>query len=89
MKKQKKLLDNASREAETLKKETIVQTREEIHKLREDVEQENKQRRDELQKSNSVLCRRKIIWTGEAATWNSRESQLDKKEKPGKVQKES
>lgn len=65
------MLDNASREAETLKKETIVQTREEIHKLREDVEQENKQRRDELQKYEQRLVQKEIIWIGEAATWNS------------------
>lgn len=65
------MLDNASREAETLKKETIVQTREEIHKLREDVEQENKQRRDELQKYEQRLVQKEIIWTGEAATWSS------------------
>lgn len=65
------MLESASREAETLKKETLVQTKEEIHKLREDVEQESKQRRDELQKYERDLSRRKIILTGEAGISNS------------------
>lgn len=82
------MLDSASREAETLKKETIVQTREEIHKLREDVEQENKQRRDELQKYEQRLVQKENNLDWRSGNLEQRESQLDKKESQLKAQKE-
>ena len=63
--------ENALREAETLKKETIVQTREELHKLREEVEQEHRGAAMNCSVMSSVWFRRKVIWTQEAVIWNS------------------
>ena len=60
----KKMLSSAVHDAETMRKEALVQTREKIHKIREDMEAESRERRDELkcyeqrlvQKENVVFC---------------------------------
>lgn len=82
------MLESASREAETLKKETLVQTKEEIHKLREDVEQESKQRRDELQKYEQRLVQKENNLDWRSGNLEQREAQLDKKEVQVKAQKD-
>lgn len=82
------MLDTASREAETLKKETLVQTREEIHKLREDMEKENKDRRDELAKYEQRLVQKDNNLDQRSNNLEQRESQLDRKENQVKAQKE-
>ena len=82
------MLDTASREAETLKKETLVQTREEIHKLREDMEKENKDRRDELAKYEQRLVQKDNNLDQRSSNLEQRESQLDRKENQVKAQKE-
>lgn len=82
------MLESASREAETLKKETLVQTKEEIHKLREDVERESKQRRDELQKYEQRLVQKENNLDWRSGNLEQREAQLDKKEVQIKAQKD-
>ena len=78
--------ENALREAETLKKETIVQTREELHKLR--VEQEHKGRRDELQRYEQRLVQKESNLDARSSNLEQRESVLAKKETQLKAQKE-
>ena len=46
----KEILDKANRDSETVKKEKLLEAKEEIHKLRAEGERENKERRLEVQK---------------------------------------
>ncbi|GCD09575.1 MULTISPECIES: ribonuclease Y [Clostridium] len=61
----KKILDESSKESETKKKEAILEAKEEVHRLRTDLEKESRERRNEVQR----LERRNI----------QREESLDKK----------
>ena len=61
----KNIKDNATRDAESMKKESILEAKEEVHKLRSDFEKESRERRTEIQR----LERRNI----------QREETLDKK----------
>ncbi|GAA0078074.1 ribonuclease Y [Clostridium sp. CTA-5] len=44
------VLDKAKRDAEALQKETILEAKEEVHKLRNDFEKESRERRNEIQR---------------------------------------
>ena len=46
----KNIIDQANKDAETMKKEKLLEAKEEIHKFRSDAEKENRERRNELQK---------------------------------------
>jgi ribonuclease Y len=61
----KKILDDSVKQAETKKKEAILEAKEEVHRLRTDLEKESRERRNEVQR----LERRNI----------QREESLDKK----------
>ena len=53
---------NGERTAESKKKEALLEAKEEIHKLRSDVERENKDRRSELQRmERRILQKRRIF----------------------------
>ena len=56
-----------------------MQTREEIHKLREDVEKENRERRDELQKYEQRLVQKEEHLDPRSTTLEEREDDLSKK----------
>ena len=59
------LLDNTSREAQKPEKEAMMQTREEIHKLREDVEKEIVNEGMNFRNMSRDWYRRKNIWIEE------------------------
>ncbi|MGN1033179.1 MAG: Rnase Y domain-containing protein, partial [Intestinibacter sp.] len=46
----KNIVDQANKDAETIKKEKLLEAKEEIHRFRSDAEKENRERRNELQK---------------------------------------
>lgn len=46
----KRILNDAMRVAETKKKETLLEAKEEIHQLRQDTEKELRERRSEIQR---------------------------------------
>ena len=53
-----KIIEDAYAEAKTAKKEAILEAKEEVHKLRVDFDQEQKERRGELQKQEERLSQR-------------------------------
>lgn len=53
-----KIIEDAYAEAKTAKKEAILEAKEEVHKLRIDFDQEQKERRSELQKQEERLSQR-------------------------------
>ena len=46
----KDLVEKAKREAEATKKESILEAKEEVHKLRNDLDRDSRERRNEIQK---------------------------------------
>ncbi|GAA0672958.1 MULTISPECIES: ribonuclease Y [Clostridium] len=52
------MLENTKREAESLKKESILEAKEEVHRLRSDFEKESRERRNEIQRLERRLIQR-------------------------------
>ena len=55
----KKMIDDAQKRAETIKKETILEAKEEVLRLKNEQEQEFKTRRSELQQAENRLIQRR------------------------------
>lgn len=68
-----KLIDDAKKEAESTKKEKIIETKEELHKLRQEQEKEYKDRRNELSKLEKRLLNKE-------EALDKRSSQIEKKD---------
>lgn len=67
------VLENGKREADAIKKETILEAKEEAHKLRSDLEKDSRERRNEIQKLERRLIQRE-------ETLDKKGDQLQKKE---------
>ncbi|GLY10414.1 ribonuclease Y [Bacillus badius] len=74
------IVDDAKREAESLKKEALLEAKDEIHKLRTDTELELRERRNELQKQENRLLQKEENLDRKDDSLDKRESQLEKKE---------
>ncbi len=66
------LLEDARNEAKNLKKEIVLEAKEEVHKLKAECDEELKERRLEMQKSENRIMQREDVL-------NSKEDALDKK----------
>jgi ribonuclease Y len=74
------ILDDAKREAESLKKEALLEAKDEIHKLRTEAEREVRDRRNELQKQENRLLQREENLDRKDESLNKREILLEKKD---------
>ncbi|MFK2825064.1 ribonuclease Y [Bacillus sp. B190/17] len=74
------IIDDANREAEALKKEALLEAKDEIHTLRTDTELELRERRNELQKQENRLLQREENLDRKDESLDKREVQLEKKE---------
>jgi ribonucrease Y len=74
------ILEDAKREAEALKKEALLEAKDENHKLRTDIERELRERRNELQKQESRLLQKEENLDRKDESLDKRESTLEKKE---------
>ncbi|MEK4030121.1 MULTISPECIES: ribonuclease Y [Bacillaceae] len=74
------IIDDAKREAESLKKEALLEAKDEIHKLRTDTELELRERRNELQKQENRLLQKEENLDRKDESLDKRELQLEKKE---------
>ena len=84
----KKMLSSAVHDAETMRKEALVQTREEIHKICEDMEAESRERRDELKCYEQRLVQKENNLDLRSGNLEQRETSLNKREIQVKLQKE-
>ena len=57
----KQMIDAAQKRAETIKKETILEAKEEVYKLKSENERENRERRNEIQRSERRLLQKEKI----------------------------
>ena len=67
-----RILDEANLEAKTMRKEALLEAKEEQHKLRIEFEKETKQRKSEIQKTESRLVEKELYL-------DKKENSLDKK----------
>lgn len=76
----KRILDDANREAEALKKEALLEAKDEIHTLRTGAELEVRDRRNELQKQENRLMQKEENLDRKDESLDKREQLLEKKE---------
>lgn len=77
----KKILNDAMRDADTKKKETIIEAKDEIHKIRTEAERENKERRAELTRLEHRLVQKEESLDKKTDNLESKELQLQEKHK--------
>jgi ribonucrease Y len=74
------ILEDARREADALKKEALLEAKDEIHKLRTEAEREVRERRNELQKQENRLLQKEENLDRKDESLDKREALLEKKE---------
>ncbi|NLY82627.1 MAG: ribonuclease Y [Clostridiales bacterium] len=79
--KAKNLILDAENNAETIKKEKILEAKEEAHKQRNDIEKEIRERRNEIQKSEKRMIQKEESVDRKLENIERRDSNLAKKEK--------
>ena len=75
----KNIIDQANKDAETMKKEKLLEAKEEIHKFRSDAEKENRERRSELQKYERRVIQKEESLDRKQQSIGSKESNLNQK----------
>ena len=75
----KNIIDQANKDAETMKKEKLQEAKEEIHKFRSDAEKENRERRSELQKYERRVIQKEESLDRKQQSIESKESNLNQK----------
>jgi len=74
------IIDEAKRQAEALKKEALLEAKDETHKLRTEAEKEIRERRAELQKQENRLLQKEENLDRKDDALNKREASLERKE---------
>lgn len=76
-----KMIEEAQKRAETIKKETILEAKEEVLKLRDAQEKKNEENRADLQKREHRLSQREEDLTRKTSKVEQRETELSKRQK--------
>ncbi|MFZ5975550.1 MAG: ribonuclease Y [Bacillota bacterium] len=76
-----RLIREAEKKADALHKETLLEAKEEVHRLRNEFERESRDRRNELQRSERRLLQREENLEKKMAAIESREELIAKKQK--------
>lgn len=84
----KKLVADAQRKAEAVKKETVLEAKEEIHTLRTEFDRETKERRSEVQRVERRLAQREETLDKKMASVEAKDEQINKKLKEVSKRKE-
>jgi ribonuclease Y len=75
------IVDNAHKEAETLKKETVVEAKDEVHKLRAEAEKDIRERRSEVQRLERRILQKEETLDKKIESLEQKEENLSKKER--------
>lgn len=76
----RRILDDAGRSSEAKKKEALLEAKEEVHKLRSELERENKERRAELQRLERRLLQKEENMDRKIETLEKRDEGLNRRE---------
>ncbi|MEA4884603.1 MAG: ribonuclease Y [Clostridia bacterium] len=77
----KRIVDEAEKEAEGKKREAILEAKEDAHKMRGEVERENRDRRFELQRTERRLLQKEETLDRKSDQLEKKESALERREK--------
>ncbi len=75
----KKLIDDAQKRAEVIKKETVLEAQEEVHRLRSEFDKETRERRNEITKIEKRLVQKEDQLDKKNDNISQKEEQLDKR----------
>ncbi len=81
----KRIIDEASLEAASMKREKLLEGKEEIHKLRGEIEKENRERRTELNRMEKRLVQKEESMEKKTAIIEKKEDDIQKKEDQVKI----
>ncbi|MEQ8154021.1 MAG: ribonuclease Y [Clostridiaceae bacterium] len=73
------LLENSKREVESLKKEAILEAKEEVHRLRNDFERDSRERRNEIQRLERRLIQREETLDKKSEVLEKKEETINKR----------
>ncbi|NLP37864.1 MAG: ribonuclease Y [Firmicutes bacterium] len=76
----KAILSEAEKQAQAIKREKIIEAKEEVHKLRKDLDQENRERRDELKRLERRLLQKEETLDRKTVQIERKEEELKKKD---------
>ena len=77
----KQMIEDAQKRAESIKKETILEAKEEVYRIKSENEKENRDRRNELQRAERRLAQREETLDKKIDGVEQREEALNKKQK--------
>ncbi len=77
----KRIIDDAEKAGEAKKREALLEAKEEVHKLRTDMERENKERRNELQQMERRLMQKEEALDRKSDQIERKEESLNQKER--------
>lgn len=75
------IVDNARKEAEALKKETVLEAKDEVHKIRAEADKETRERRNEIQRQERRLLQKEESLDKKLESLERKEEQVANKEK--------
>lgn len=84
----RRLVADAQKKAEAVKKETVLEAKEEIHALRVEFDRESKERRNEIQRGERRLVQREETLDKKLASVEAKEEQVNKRLKEISKRKE-
>ena len=73
----KEIIDKATRDSETVKKEKLLEAKEEIHKWRTEAERENKERRSDIQRFEKRVIQKEEVLDKKLQNLESKETSLN------------
>ncbi|WCK56148.1 ribonuclease Y [Aneurinibacillus sp. Ricciae_BoGa-3] len=76
----KQILDTANKDVEALRKEKILEAKDEVHRLRTDAEKEIRERRNEIQRLEKRLLQKEESIDRKVELYERKEAELDKRE---------
>ena len=76
----KNIIDEAEKQAQAVKREKILEAKEEVHKLRKDFEQESRERRSEIQRSERRLVQKEESLDKKISFMEKKEEEVKSKE---------
>jgi len=77
----KQIVDQAGKEAEALKKEKILEAKDEVHRLRTEAEKENRERRNEIQRLEKRVLQKEETLDRKLENFERKEVELERKER--------
>lgn len=75
----KRIIEEAKQKAETRKKEILFEARDEVHRMRNEFERENKERRNEIQRAEKRLIKKEEMLDSKSLAVEKKDEMLQKK----------